>query len=135
MAIYALGVNCSGCVPGARGDLLIAFSHFILFPEVLGLAGWVAALFFRFLARGLLARLAGYAAVGLGFWLLYLAFGSGALVGGIALGIAGAAFILAGMFLMVSLGRARPDAANHADVPGQAEDSAIDPVHGRNKGG
>lgn len=89
----------------------------------------------RFLAGGIAARLASYSAIGLGFWLLYRAFGAGGGAAGIGWGIGGGILILLGMFLLVSVGRAGGFAPGAASDIEQEEDSPSDSVHGGNQGG
>ena len=90
---------------------------------------------FRLLAGGLAARLAGYGAIGLGFWLLYQGFEAVALSSGIGWGVGGGALILAGMYFLVVLGRLGSSRAQEEEAVDQQEVSPSDPVHGRNQGG
>ena len=86
-----------------------------------------------------MAKLAGYGILGLGFWLLYLGFGGDTLGAGIGWGIGGAALILAGMYVMVSLGRG--DSNSTLTQPGagtgstKVEVGPIDPVDGSDQSG
>ena len=90
-----------------------------------------------FFGRGLVARFAGYGCIALGFWLLYLGFSNENVVIAIGWGIGGAASILVGLYLTVSLNR-RDEAPqipqqdlSAAQLP--EEVVAIDPVHGSNQ--
>ena len=99
----------------------------------------VANLLLRFIAKGLMAKLAGYGMMGLGFWLLYLGFGGSTVGAGIGWGVGGAALILGGMYLMVSLGRG--DSISTLPQPGagagttKEEVSPFDPVDGSDQSG
>lgn len=92
----------------------------------------------RSLTRGLLARLAGYGMLGLGFWLLFRGFGQTSLTAGIGMGLGGAGLILAGMFVLVSVRRGGPGViAPQPDGEAgssQQEVIPVDPVDGSNQG-
>ena len=85
---------------------------------------------FRAIAKGLLGRLLAYIGLALGFWLLFHGFQSGNLAAGIPFGLAGAASILIGMYLMVSVkGRDSPATPIHTN---DEEDGNGDSVTGSN---
>lgn len=93
---------------------------------------------FSFFARGLVARFAGYGCIALGFWLLYRGFSDENVGVAIGWGIGGAASILVGLYLAVSLAQRDPSptppqpGSSAADLPEEAV--ANDPVHGSNQG-
>ena len=99
----------------------------------------MARYLFRSLARGLLARLFGYGMLGLGFWLLFRGFGQSGIGAGIGMGIGGAGLILAGMFVLVSVGRNGPGAnAVQPDGEGSPTQQGVnpsDPIDGSKQGG
>ena len=93
---------------------------------------------FSSFARGLVARFAGYGCIGLGFWLLYRGFSDENIGVAAGLGIGGAASILVGLYLAVSLARRdSPPTSPQLGVPAAQlpeEVVAIDPVYGSNQG-
>ena len=85
---------------------------------------------FRAIAKGFLGRFLAYISLALGFWLLFQGFQSGNLSARIPFGLAGAASILIGMYLMVSIwGRGFPATLIH---PNDEEDVNGDSVTGSN---
>ena len=72
------------------------------------------------LAKGLLGRLLGYGAFGLGFWLLF----EGFLRPNIALAVLGGGMILGGMYLMAVARRISPSPT--ADDPAKDWDASLD---------
>ena len=94
---------------------------------------------FSSFARGLVARFAGYGCIALGFWLLYRGFSDENIGVAAGLGIGGAASILVGLYLAVSLAqRDSPATSPQLGAPAAhlpEEVVAIDPVYGSNQGG
>jgi hypothetical protein len=76
------------------------------------------------LLGGLAGRLAAYAVLGLGFWLLFRGF----LLPSIVQGVAGGGLVLGGMYLMVRA-RRKPLAPPPFRVAGDEEDSPGDSIH------
>lgn len=93
----------------------------------------------RLLARGLLARLAGYGMLGLGFWLIFRGFAQSGFGAGIGMGLGGAGLILAGMYVLVSVGRNDSSATASQNggeaISTQQEVSSVDRFDGSNQGG
>ena len=63
------------------------------------------------LLKGLLGRLVSYLGLALGFWLLYQALLQSSLLYGIPMGLLGAASILLGMYLLVTVRNIAADGA------------------------
>jgi hypothetical protein len=83
----------------------------------------------KILAKGLFGRLLGYAAFGLGFWLLFLSFSRSNPL----LGVLGAIAVLVAMYLMVLAKKANPATQRDAHVDKEAEESG-DSIDGSDQG-
>ena len=81
------------------------------------------------LLNGLLGRLASYAGLALGFWLLYQALLPGNLLYGIALGLLGGGSILVSMYVMVTARQIGRD-LNGLDLEEEGEEIAGDSFTG-----
>ena len=75
------------------------------------------------LLGGLLGRLAAYAVLGLGFWLLFRGF----LLPSVVQGVLGGGLVLAGMYLMVIARRSQLAPPQFSPVS-EKEDHPVDPV-------
>ena len=90
----------------------------------------IAGIMSKRLLKGLLGRLLSYLGLGLGFWLLYLAFLQGNLLYGIPLGLLGGGSILLGMYLLVTVRRIAGDGPVGLDLDPEKEGTAGDSFTG-----